>query len=289
MAIHDTRTDETFDYTRREGVVETAILLPPKSPNKYANRSTLWNAAEAAENRRNSVVAREMVLALPHELNEIQRADLAREMAQWLVARYGVAVDLAIHLPSWREGHDKRNHHAHLLFTTREITPEGFGAKTRVLDTRPAGPAEIQHMRERWEQMANRALELAEEEARIDHRTLEAQGIDRVPQIHKGPKAQAIYEQDKEVSSVIHVDFSGRQINYPKIDKGRSHAQFNAEIIELNQERELAGPLRQLHIDPVPSAPGLENAGASLGPDRGADHRPVVSMATPQWAKGIQI
>ncbi|TLY75214.1 MAG: VirB4 family type IV secretion/conjugal transfer ATPase, partial [Gammaproteobacteria bacterium] len=49
--------------------------------------------------------------------------DFSREIAE----RYKVAVDLAVHEP--REGGDPRNYHAHLLTTTREVTPAGLGAK----------------------------------------------------------------------------------------------------------------------------------------------------------------
>ncbi|MBK9562684.1 MAG: MobA/MobL family protein [Micavibrio sp.] len=71
-------------------------------------------------------MAREVILALPHELSDADRHSLCRDMALWLVERYGVAVDTAIHSPVQGDGHDCRNHHSHLLFTTREITTDGF-------------------------------------------------------------------------------------------------------------------------------------------------------------------
>ena len=92
------------------------------------DRATLWNAAEAAEKQRNSRVAREYQVALPPELTPSQRLELARTLSRELADRYNVAVDLAVHDP--RPGGDPRNFHAHLLTTTREITPTGLGAKT---------------------------------------------------------------------------------------------------------------------------------------------------------------
>ncbi|MHA4875466.1 MobA/MobL family protein, partial [Enterococcus faecium] len=77
----------------------------------------LWNQAEAAENRKNSQVARELLVALPHELTDAQRRELVDGIAGALVERYGVAAEAAIHRPG-REG-DERNHHAHIMFTTR--------------------------------------------------------------------------------------------------------------------------------------------------------------------------
>ncbi len=77
-----------------------------------ADRSTLWNAAEFAEKRKDARVAREFEVALPHELSAEERLEAAREMAQELADRYGAAVDFAIHAP--HEASDVRNHHAHI-------------------------------------------------------------------------------------------------------------------------------------------------------------------------------
>ncbi|MFW1912105.1 MobA/MobL family protein, partial [Acinetobacter ursingii] len=78
----------------------------------------VWNLAEKSENRKDARTAREWVIALPDELDEEQRKDLAREFAQSLVDRFGVVADLAIHAPS-KCGDDK-NHLAHILLTTRK-------------------------------------------------------------------------------------------------------------------------------------------------------------------------
>lgn len=116
-------------YEKRRGVRSAFILAPQSAPQNLLSRASLWNAAEASETRKNSRVAREVILALPHELTDTERQALARDMALYLVERYRVAVDVAIHAPCEGDGHDPRNHHAHLLFTTRELTQEGFGAK----------------------------------------------------------------------------------------------------------------------------------------------------------------
>lgn len=120
------------------------IITPPQAPEITRNRVTLWNAVEAAETRKNSRVAREIILALPHELSAPAREALTRDMALWLVERYNVAVDTSLHSPVAGDGHDPRNHHAHLLFTTREITKDGLGKKTRILDDREQGPQEVE-------------------------------------------------------------------------------------------------------------------------------------------------
>ena len=195
--LKDERTGAVHRYEKRKGVRSAFILAPHGVPEKFLTRAFLWNAAESSETRKNSRVAREVILALPHELSDKARAELARDMGLYLMERYRVAVDVAIHSPVTGDGHDPRNHHAHLLFTTRELTNEGFGAKTRILDDKTTGPQEIKIIREVWETLANDALvRVGFSDVKIDRRTLEGQGIDRIPQTHEGKasKNAAAYE-----------------------------------------------------------------------------------------------
>ena len=137
-------------------------------------------------------MAREYLIALPAELSPQARINLVAGFSRELVERYRFALDIAIHAPRDYPGSDPRNFHAHLLATTREATREGLGAKTTLewSDThrRQAGlgPAvgELLHVRERWAMSANAAFEKEHIDARIDHRTLKAQGIDREPKPH---------------------------------------------------------------------------------------------------------
>ncbi|NNA15192.1 MobA/MobL family protein [Pseudomonas lundensis] len=99
----------------------------------------LWNRVEAAEVRKNARVAREVLVALRAELSPAQRRELTQGIAQALADRYGTAGTLAAHTPD-REG-DQRNHHAHILMTTRRLEPSGaLGEKTRELDDVKRGP-----------------------------------------------------------------------------------------------------------------------------------------------------
>ena len=184
--IRDERTGQIYDFTRKRGVVHSEIILPMGVV--MMSRSKLWNAAEASEGRKNSTVAREYEVSLPAELDAMARQALALEFTRHLVDRYGVGADLCIHAPG-RHG-DGRNHHAHILTTTREITPDGFGAKTRILDDRKSG--EIKLVRAAWAELANQALARAGHEARVDHRSLQVQGTDRAATIHLGAAASAM-------------------------------------------------------------------------------------------------
>jgi hypothetical protein len=155
--LYDERAGKTHRYDKRSGVAETFILLPHETPCEFyqensgpsglPDRAALWNAVEQAEKRKNSCVARELILALPHELSDAGRSDLTKDMALYLMERYRVAVDSAIHAPAEGDGHDERNHHAHILFSTRELTSEGFGAKTRILDDKVTGKEETELIR----------------------------------------------------------------------------------------------------------------------------------------------
>lgn len=132
--FQDERYATTHDYTRRKGVEATFTVAPSDAPEWAHNPERLWNAAEQAEKRINSTVGREIELALPAFLSPKERRSMAEEFAAELVKRYEVAVSVAIHEPG--KG-DERNYHAHIVFTTREVTPDGLGKKTRILDDSP--------------------------------------------------------------------------------------------------------------------------------------------------------
>jgi ATP-dependent exoDNAse (exonuclease V) alpha subunit len=191
--IRDERTGRTYDHSERQDVMHKEIVLPGRFAGEEMawarDRAGLWNAAESAETRKNARVAREYLVALPVELSPPQRLGLVRGFSQELSNRYGFAVDFAIHAPRDFPGSDPRNFHAHLLATTREVTVEGLGAKTtldmsdrkrRELGLPPA-INELLHVRERWAAITNEALQEAHIASRVDHRSLETQGIDREP------------------------------------------------------------------------------------------------------------
>ncbi|MFT9325504.1 MAG: MobQ family relaxase, partial [Acetobacter sp.] len=194
----DTLTNERdgrqHDYANRTGVDDSFIIAPVGCEWAH-DRSILWNAAEQAEKRSNSVTAREYVLALPAELDAKDRADLARSFASAVVERYGVAADVALHAPS--AGGDDRNYHAHILTTTREVEPDGLGKKTRILDAAKTGGPEIESLRELWAMQCNEALERHQKPARIDHRSYERQGVDEMPTLHLGPTSTTIERKHK--------------------------------------------------------------------------------------------
>ncbi|VVS96436.1 conserved hypothetical protein [Roseovarius sp. EC-HK134] len=167
--IEDRRTGLVFDYAARGGVDHTEILAPDHAPNWVRDRSELWNRVEEAETRKNSQVAREIRVALPAELTHDERVELVREFTQAQFVGRGMVADIALHAPG-REG-DERNHHAHILLTTREVDAEGFTTKNRDWNKVEV----LEGWREAWARDSNAALERAGIEDRVDHRTLVAQ------------------------------------------------------------------------------------------------------------------
>ena len=241
----DQRTGVIHDYTRRAGVVSAEIIMPDGGT---ADRSQLWNAAEAAEKRKDSRTAREWIVALPAELDEASRQKLAHDFARELADRYGVAVDVAIHRPD-QEG-DQRNHHAHLLTTTRQVSrgENGIelGRKTDLemgdKDRAKAGiegrsAHDIEQLRERWADLANRALEREGRGERIDHRSLAAQGIDREATTHLGPVATDMERRGKASDR----GDGNRQV--AANNAGRE--QLTAQVINLAAERNRRRPVGQ--------------------------------------------
>ena len=175
LLLEDALTGLRHDYRRRDGVVETRCIAPEGAPDWALVPAQLWPAAEAAERRKDSTVAREFEFALPHELDDLQRSDLAVEVTRALVGRYGFAAQASIHSPGSKDG---LNWHVHVLATTRRMGPDGLTDKTKELDGGPSGRVEVQWVRELIASTINAHLEKAALEIRVDHRRLEVQAED---------------------------------------------------------------------------------------------------------------
>lgn len=181
--IENEQTGQVHDYTRAQGLAFSGIFAPANAPDWAQDRGKLWSEVEAAEKRKDAQLARSFEIGLPHELTDEQRQQLITDFVRENFVRKGMIADVTIHLPH-NDG-DDRNHHTHILLTTRQIGAEGFGQKAREWNSKE----QLETWRENWARTANRYLERHGHEARIDHRSLEAQGIDREPTQHLGPQA----------------------------------------------------------------------------------------------------
>ena len=198
--LTDERSGVDYDYRRRKGVVHTEIVAPEGAAPWLSDRGRLWNHAQAVEKRRDAQLAREINMALPHELSAEARRDLVLGFVREQFVSRGMVADVAIHDPI--DG-DARNHHAHVMLTLRRATAEGLDrGKTREWNS----DALLNSWRENWAAHQNRMLERGGHADRVDHRTLAVQReaargrgdlvaaatLERQPEIHVGPRAQKI-------------------------------------------------------------------------------------------------
>lgn len=231
--ITDERTGEVHDYRRKTGVVESGLTMP-EGEGWSPSRPTLWNAAEAGEKRKDGTPAREHIIALPHELNDAQRSELVKGYAQDLSNRHGCAVDYAIHEPA--EKGDDRNHHAHILRTTRKVDGEGLGEKCAVEKAGRDRRADLLAERQNWEQHCNRALERAGRDERVDHRSHEERGDGLAPEPKQGPTATAM-ERRGAPSERGDERRQTKRDNWRRREIGDELNQAEAKADQLNQEQ----------------------------------------------------
>ena len=219
--MHAEHTAETWDYGYKADVRHSEMTMPENAPawaqallerharEPVAASEALWNRVELAETRKDAQLAREIEISLPAELSLDRNIELTREFVTEQLASQGLAADWSIH-----EGQD-RNIHAHILLTMRPLTGDGFGARQeprrhpetggvlrgkdgRIRYAAPwGGRADILELRQQWADYANLRLARAGHDARIDHRTHEARGIDVTPTTHKGPNVQGMHGRGK--------------------------------------------------------------------------------------------
>lgn len=212
--LHDDRLDRSHDFTNKAGVVHSEVMLPEGAPERLGDRSTLWNEVEATELRKDAQLSREVEFAIPRELNEQQGIELARDFVQAEFGERGMIADLNVHWDIGADGLAKP--HAHVMLTMREVSEDGFGAKVRDWNRSEL----VCEWREAWESHVNERLAELDIDARIDHRSLEAQGIGLEPQNKIGPAASRMAGHGLEAERIAE----------------------HAEIARLNGEKIIADP-----------------------------------------------
>ena len=190
--VLDEHTGEVHDYTRKRGVIRTEILAPRGSPAWVFDRSQLWSRVELGEGRKDSQLCREIEISIPHELTILQGQLLMIGFVQSQFVSKGMIVDIAFHRPG--ASGDNRNFHAHVMLTMRKVDGDGFGQKERNWNSN----ALLQQWREQWAVHANRALEQAGHDARIDHRSHAERGLLDVPGSHHGPAVAGLVSRGEQ-------------------------------------------------------------------------------------------
>lgn len=150
------------------------------------DREQLWNGAEQAEKRKDSQLAKDYTIALPHELNKEEQRWAIQDWTRENFVRKGYVVDVNIHRPG-KEG-DHRNTHAHVMVSIRTVDSSGFCTKKEQFTGYGPDKDDLKRLRESWEQIGNRHLQRAGHKPTLDHRSYEDRGIGRKPSNHLGPK-----------------------------------------------------------------------------------------------------
>ncbi|WP_315705329.1 MULTISPECIES: Ti-type conjugative transfer relaxase TraA [unclassified Bradyrhizobium] len=184
--LRDERLERSHDFSGKRGVVHSEVMLPENAPRAWSDRERLWNDVEAFEVRKDAQLAREVEFALPRELSEAQGIELARDFVRGEFVGLGMVADLNVHWDMAEDGMPKP--HVHVMLTMRAVDENGFGRKVRDWNRTEM----VERWRERWAELANDRLAELDIDARIDHRSLEAQGIALEPQSQIGAPAQRI-------------------------------------------------------------------------------------------------
>ncbi|TPG39845.1 hypothetical protein EAH79_14280 [Sphingomonas koreensis] len=203
--LYDDRLGRTHDFTNKAGVVHSEVMLPDGTPERLDDRSTLWNEVESAEVRRDAQLAREIEFAIPREMTKEQGIVLARDFVREEFVARGMIADVNVHWDKGADGEPKP--HAHVMLTMREVGECGFGAKVRDWNRTDL----LEHWRGAWATHANARMAELGIEARIDHRSFEAQGIELEPQHKIGPAGARRLERGEEAERAAdHIEIARR-------------------------------------------------------------------------------
>ncbi|MGN7931902.1 Ti-type conjugative transfer relaxase TraA [Sphingopyxis sp. 22461] len=206
--LHDERLGRSHDFSNKAGVVHSEVMFPEGADERWHNREQLWNDVEAAEVRKDAQLAREIEFAIPREMTQEQGIALARDFVQVEFVDRGMIADLNVHWDIGADGLAKP--HAHVMLTMREIriSEDGaaeFGAKVREWNRTEL----LTHWREAWADHVNERLASLDIDARVDHRTLAAQGIDLEPQHKIGPAASRMAAEGLEADRLVeHIEIA---------------------------------------------------------------------------------
>ena len=217
--LQDERTGEEKFY-HRQVMPETMILAPSHSPEWVKDRERLWNEVEKTEVRKNSQLAREINVALPIELSNDHQKELIQDFVQKEFVEKGMVADIAIHRD------DLNNPHAHVMLTTREISPEGFTTKNRDWNNKEL----LNEWRQAWSNHANKALEREGNQERISHLSHEARGLEQLPTVHLG--------------HIVH-GMEQRGLKTDRGDLNCDRQEYNRLVVDLQKYREEKQALEQ--------------------------------------------
>src|SRR3984885_6584711 len=190
--LRDERLDRSHNFSAKRNVVHSEVMLPENAPQAWSDRERLWNDVEAFEIRKDAQLAREVEFAIPREMTRAQGIELARDFVRAEFVDRGMIADLNVHWGVGKGGAPTPQ--PHVLLTRGAVDESGFGRKVRDWNRTEM----VDRWRERWAELANERLAELDIDVRIDHRSLEAQGIALEPQSQIGAPAKRIEDRGIE-------------------------------------------------------------------------------------------
>jgi len=222
--LTDERTGIVYDFTRRKNVVYTKTLLPENADPRYLDRHVLWNAVESSEHRKDAQICKDIVLALPKELDLTNQIELATRFAQTHFVNEGIPIEIAIH-------HDEGNPHAHILVTTRRLEQTGF-SKHKARDLNPAfysgKVVEQDYWGEQWRDFQNDYFKTNKLDYSVDLNHL-------IPERHEGKFRDLNSSYVKEENKIIRearIEIALDQVDILINQLSLSHSVFTRRDIE---------------------------------------------------------
>lgn len=212
--IKDYEENEYKDYSNKQ-CDYSEILLPKNVDDNFKDREYLWNKVHNTENRKNSRLAREIIIGLPNEFNAKENIELAKEFSETL-SNEGMIVDLNIHKIN------DENPHAHLLCTVRGFDENGNFEPKRIGNKRVRDwDTDEKHneWRKRWETVQNKHLEMKGFSVRVSADSYKNQNIDLEPTKKEGWKARKFEDETGKKSSISKHNESIKKRNQQKINK----------------------------------------------------------------------
>lgn len=274
--LEDERTGLVHDYTQKAGVVEVVVMAPSHAP-AWAQTPQLWQEVEKVEKRKDAQLCREINVALPVELNHDQRRALLLGYCREQFVQEGMVADVSFHEP------DSHNPHAHIMLTTRAITPEGFGQKVRDWNSRER----LEQWREGWATHTNRALEIAGQEARVDHRSIAAQQAAAIDEQRIGDAIRLHHSPTKHHGN--RPESSAHQHNAEaqaeKLAAAKMWEQWHADEIAKQQEQARQERRAAQRLTPDKPAPAIERDKAEQAWKDGWKNRAEQTAAAAEAAR----
>ena len=253
--LYDERNQRNFQFKKHQVQPESFILAPSHGPEWVTDRERLWNEVEKVEKRWTSQLSREVLIAIPNDLNQEQQTELVKTFVQSQFVEKGMVADVNIH-------RDKsHNPHAHIMLTMRPFNEDGtWGDKRpwtgekdekgkKIYQDNPWDDKEnVTLWRNNYEELVNKTMEKLNLERRFDLRSFERQGRDEIGTVHLGYVATGMEKRAQQkalqegveyqpVSEQGRLNQSIKKANEELTKYQKDLAEIDSNIIDLEQKK----------------------------------------------------